>query len=112
MVKAGSAASTSEAPGAGVVAGQVAAVVLLALHDYLVAGARVHCEGELVGHHAAGDRGPPPKNARYALLEAIDRGVFAVHVVAHLGGRHRLAHVLRRARDRVAAQIAELRLRV
>ncbi len=39
------------------------------------------------------------------LLQAVDRGVLAVHIVAHLGFRHRPAHLRSGPGDRVAAQV-------
>ena len=67
---------------------------------------RERAQADLVAHGPAGDeqRGRLAEQLGREALERVDRGVLAEHVVAHLGGGHRLAHGGRRAGHGVAAQ--------
>jgi hypothetical protein len=75
--------------------------------DDLLSRLRVDLDRNLVSHGAARDegRGFALENGRRALLEPVDRGIFAVNVVAHHGDLHCLAHFGRRLGYGVAAQV-------
>ena len=71
----------------------------------LVAGLRVHADGDLVGHRAGGDedRGLLAQELGGPFLEGLDRRVVAEDVVADLRLGHRPTHAGRRPRDRVGS---------
>src|SRR2546425_918819 len=78
--------------------------------DDLFAHARERAEGDLVRHRPGGHPHGRflAQQRRDAVLQRIDGGVLAVHVVAHFGGRDGLAHPGGRAGDGIAAQIDEV----
>ena len=68
---------------------------------------REHPDRDLVRHHTRRhvERGFGAEQRGCERLQAVDRRVLAVRVVADLGGRHRGAHLVGRSGDRVAAEI-------
>ena len=84
--------------------------VRLGVQEDLVAAARERAHGRLVAHRAGGEveAGLLAEQAGGVLLQADDRGVVAEHVVADLGLEHGAAHLRRRTRDGVAAQVDRL----
>jgi hypothetical protein len=82
-----------------------------AAHDFVPA-ARARQDGELVAHGARGDeeRGFLAEQAGDGFLQLAHGGVFAVHVVAHLGARHRIAHGLGGARHGVRTKVDHARI--
>src|ERR1700675_2415558 len=64
-------------------------------------------DGDEVAHAARGNEQSRflPEDFRSAFLELVDRGIFAVNVVAHFGGGHGAAHFVAGARDGIAAEI-------
>ena len=85
--------------------------VLTATGDDEATGPAQDPEGDLVGHdpggHEEGGRLAHPLGV--GLFQGVDRGVFAVLVVAHLGLGHGPAHLRRGLGDGVAAEIDEAR---
>ncbi len=79
---------------------------LVADHD-LVARTRQQLEGDLVRHRAAGyeERRLLSQLRSDALLQAIDRGILAVLVVADRRLRHGLAHGRRRQGHGIGAKV-------
>ncbi len=80
------------------------------LADDLLAVLGVDADGDLVAHGAGGDEdgGLFAEDGGGRLFELIDGGVFAVDVVADLGGGHGLAHGGGGAGDGVAAEVDEV----
>jgi hypothetical protein len=72
-----------------------------------VARLAVDADAQLVAHRAGGDEqgGLLAEEGGRFFLEPIDRGVFAVDVVADLGRGHGGAHAGRGAGERVAAEV-------
>jgi uncharacterized ParB-like nuclease family protein len=75
--------------------------------DDFVAGSRMQANANLVGHRArrAEQCSLHSEQLGRGALELVDGLVVAVHVVANLGGKHRLQHRLGRARHGIAADI-------
>ena len=67
----------------------------------------VQTDRHLVAHCPGGHIQPrlAPKYLRRPSLQPVHCGVFAVHVIAHLGRRHRRPHPRRRPSHRIASQI-------
>ena len=78
-----------------------------ALGQHQIARLGLAADGDLVAHRAGrGEhRGVLPEDLGGALFEAADRGIVAVHIVAHFGGGHDRPHFRRGERDGVAAEI-------
>jgi hypothetical protein len=68
---------------------------------------RMQPNRNLIPHRPCGyeDRSFAAKSLRGFTLQAIDRGVFTINIVADLGGGHRLAHGWGGAGHGVAAQV-------
>ena len=75
--------------------------------DDFLAGAGVEADGDLVAHGAGGDEYGcfAGEDLGGASFEAVDGGVFAVDVVAYLGGGHGGAHLWSGLGEGVAAQV-------
>ena len=78
--------------------------------DHLVAGAGEELQGDLIGHRAGGDEQRRLLAEQFgdAGLQAVDRGVLAILVIAHGGGGHGGPHGIGREGDRVRAKIDPL----
>ncbi len=77
------------------------------LADDLLAGLGVNADGDLVAHGAGGNEegGFPAEDLGGAGFEAVDGGVFGVHIVADLGLGHGGAHGGSGLGDGVTAQV-------
>ncbi len=87
--------------------------VAIAIADDFVALAGQRAQRDLVRHRPGRhpDRRLLAEQLGDALLQRIDGRVFAVDVVAHLSGGHRLAHARGGLRDGVASQVDEVHWR-
>jgi hypothetical protein len=81
--------------------------VAFGVYQDRVAGLRPHLDGDFVCHRArrGEQRGFVPQQFRHTSLQAVDRRVFAVHIVAEFGVCHRAAHLRRRQGHSIRTQV-------
>ena len=77
------------------------------LGDHLLAGLGVQADGNLIAHGAGGNEQGcfAGKCLGGATLKKVDRGVFPVNIVAHLGRGHGGAHLRAGASDSIGAEV-------